>query len=422
MSLSQPLPFQLSRALLPGGERRSFLVGQNGMEDDYSSLFVVSTIRNPGLSVASQEAALNAVNVLSGFCRHHQIDLAARLQAGTYLSFLECEALSNFARQSFGAEAKRHQKIVSLGKVRRGYAYAIPAVARQTHFKRLTHIADFVEWMAKYLLTHVSTERMTRIAEMRREILRHRGSSAPSRDDFDVKPFTLRHNKILNDLIAPGSERNPFSPELQLRNLLLVELHRQTGIRRGEALSIQVRDIDHVKRQITIRRRHDASDDPRVDQPVAKTEGRTIPISVYLTELLVQYVNQRRTVPGATKHRYLFVTHKSGPTQGQPMSKAALKEVFGTLAEADERISHIRAHLLRHFFSNELAKLQQEQGGDEDSRELHKRVRNYLAGRKQHSEVDAVYTEVETKRQARTTVLALQERMAARQGQPRVEA
>ncbi|MFY9460012.1 MAG: hypothetical protein WAP57_09705, partial [Aquabacterium commune] len=151
------------------------------MEDDYSSLFVVSTIRNPGLSVASQEAALNAVNVLSGFCRHHQIDLAARLQAGTYLSFLECEALSNFARQSFGAEAKRHQKIVSLGKVRRGYAYAIPAVARQTHFKRLTHIADFVEWMAKYLLTHVSTERMTRIAEMRREILRHRGSSAPSR-------------------------------------------------------------------------------------------------------------------------------------------------------------------------------------------------------------------------------------------------
>lgn len=422
MSLSQSLPFQLAKTLLPDGERRSYLVGADGMEDDYSSLFVVSTIRNRGLSVASQEAALNAINVLSSFCRHHQIDLAGRLRAGKYLSFVECEALSNFAGQSFGTEAKQLQKVVALGKVRRGYAYSVPAVARQTHFKRLTHIADFVEWMAKYLLTHVSPERMKRIAEMREEVLRHRGSSAPSRDNFENVEFTSRHNQILNEIIAPDSERNPFRPELQLRNLLLVELMRQTGIRRGEVLGLQVRDVDHVKRQITVRRRHDAIDDPRVDQPVAKTDGRTIPISVYLTDLIVQYVSQRRKVPGATKHRYLFVTHKSGPTQGQPMTKAALLEMVGTLAEADERISHIRSHLLRHHFSNELAKFQHEQGSDAESKELHRRVRNYIAGRKQHSEVDAIYTQVETKRQARTTVLALQERMAARQAQQRGEA
>lgn len=318
MSISQPLPFKLAKALLPNGERRPYLVGRDGMEDDYCSLFVISTQRNRGLSVASQEAALNAVNVLCGFCQVNGIDLAGRLRAGRYLTSIECEALSNFARQSFGAEAKRRQKVVALGKVRRGYAYAVPSVARQTHFKRLTHIADFVEWMAKYLLTHVSPDRMLRIAEMREDVLRHRSSSAPVRDDVQDDGFTQRHNQALNVVIAPGSERNPFRPELQLRNLLLVEMLRQTGIRRGELLSLQVRDVDHVKQQITVRRRHDAIDDPRVDQPVSKTDGRTIPISVYLTELIVQYVAQRRTVPGATKHRYLFVTHKSGPTKVSP--------------------------------------------------------------------------------------------------------
>lgn len=415
MSLSQPLPFQLIRALLPDGERRSFLVGQNGMEDDYSSLFVISTIRNRGLSVSSQEAALNAINVLSAFCRFNQIDLAGRFRLGRYLTSGECELLSSFARQNFGAEAKRHQKVVALGKVRRGYTYSTPSVEGPTHAKRLTHIADFSVWMAKYLLPRVSPDRLHGIAEMREQILQHRSSKAPRKDDFEAVEFTRSHNQILNELIAPAGERNPFRAEVQLRNLLLVELLRQTGMRRGEVLSLQVRDIDHVKRQVTVRRRHDDPDDPRIDQPVAKTEGRAIPISVYLTDLLVQYVSLRRTVPGATKHRYLFVTHKSGPTQGQPMTKYALKEVFETLAASDARLAQVRSHLLRHFFSNELAKLQHEQGTDQDSKELHRRVRNFLAGRKQHSEVDAVYTTTETKRQARATALELQERMASNQ-------
>lgn len=421
MSISRPLPFHLTKALLPNGERRPFLVGQDGMEDDYCSLFVVSTLRNRGLSVASQEAALNAVNVLSGFCQVNEIDLAGRLRAGKYLTSIECEALSNFARQSFGAEAKRHQKVVALGKVRRGYAYAVPSVAPPTHFKRLTHIADFVEWMAKYLLTHLSPDRMLRIAEMREDVLRHRGIAVPARDDYDDEEFTQLHNRALNEVIELGSERNPFKAELQIRNLLLVEVLRQTGIRRGEVLSLQVRDIDHVKRQLTVRRRHDAIDDIRIDQPVSKTDGRTIPISAYLTELVVQYVAERRMVPGATKHRYLFVTHKSGPTQGQPMTKAGLREVFESLSASDENLAKVRTHLLRHFFSNELARVQHEWGSDEDNKDLHRRVRNYLAGRKQHSAVDAVYTQVETKRQARVAVLALQDRIAGRQ-QPRGEA
>lgn len=396
-----------------------YLVDDKGLDDDYSALFVTSTIRNAGLSVASQEAALGAINVLAGFCVAQQINLVSRFGAGSYLTSTETQALSDYAQQNFGSEFKKQQKVVALGKVRRGYAHLPPSVARQTHSKRLTHIASFVDWLAKYLLTHTNRERAQRITAMHDEILSRRLSAAPSRDDVDEQEFLRQDNELLNEVILPGSARNPFSDGLQLRNLLLVELLRQTGIRRGEALSLQVRDVDHIKRQITVRRRHDTKDDSRVDQPLVKTEGRVIPISPYLTDLIVQYVAVRRTVPGATKHRYLFVTHKSGLTHGQPMTKAALREVFGVIAKSDEGLSHLRPHQLRHFFSSELAHHQFEDGSDPDTKDQHRRVRNYIAGRKPHSEVDATYTKIETKRQARDVVLAVQEKLTARTSRSR---
>jgi integrase len=391
-----------------------YLINGKGLEEDYSALFAICSIRNPGLSVASQEAALNAINVLYAFCEERGIDLTARFKAGTYLTSNECRALGDFARFNFGVEYKKRRAVVQLGKVRRGYVYSMPTVERQTHFKRLTHIANFSSWLAKYLLTHTSRDRADAISQMQDEILQNRLEVGARRDDFDDVLFTLQDNDLLSEIIAPGAPRNPFATEVQLRNLLLVELLRQTGIRHGEALNLQVRDVDHVKREIRIRRRHDDKDDPRLDQPLVKTSGRAIPISVGLTDLIVQYVALRRSVPGAAKNRYLFVTHKSGPTQGQPMTKDAVKAVFNAIKGEESKLSHLTPHKLRHLFNSELARYQHQQGSDPNSKETHRRVRNYIAGRKPTSEVDALYTELETKRQAQEAMLKVQERMATK--------
>ena len=411
MSLSERLPYQLARAQHRDGERRAYLVDDRGVEDDYSALFIISTVRNAGRSVASQEAALGAINVLAGWCARMSIDLVGRFAAGGYLSDQECQSLADFAQLNFGAELKRQQRVVALGKVRRGYRYAPPTVERQTHHQRLTHIARFVTWLAKYLSTHTSRARLLEIEAMGADILRRRPVATAKRDDFDDVGFSRQDNEVLNQVIAPGSPKNPFRDELQLRNLLIVELLRQTGIRRGELLNLRVRDVDHVKRQVTILRRQDSQDDPRVDQPLVKTLGRVIPISVQLTDLIVKYVAVRRTVPGATKHRYLFVTHKAGLSQGMPLTKMALREVFTAILQTDERLAHLTPHKLRHLFNNELARHQLEEGTDPNSRESHRRVRNYVAGRQQQSEVDALYTQAETRRQAEDAVLTVQRKL-----------
>lgn len=414
MSVTGSLPFRITTTVLPDGERRVYMVDDRGLEDDHSALFVISQLRNGSLSVATEEAALTTINVLHGFCREWGIDLLERFRAGEYLATHECEALGDFTRHNFGAEFKKQQRVVALGKGRRGYVYSRKPVARETQRKRLTHIAAYVSWLGKYLLTHVSSERRKQIEAMRIDILEQKMRGGAQRDDFDAKKhFTAVHNARLNAIIAPGAPENPFEEYVQLRNLCLIEVLRQCGLRLGEALNLRVRDIDHVSRVLKVRRRHDSPDDPRVKQPNPKTLERNITISAYLTDLIIEYVAVRKNVPGAKKHQYLFVTHKAGPTQGQPISTSAVEQVFDKIASTDKKLAHLTAHKFRHFFSSELADEQQlMQGTDANSRELHRRVRNYLAGRKATSEVDALYTEHHTKREAQKIAEQLHARMA----------
>lgn len=205
---------------------------------------------------------------------------------------------------------------------------------------------------------------------------------------------------------------NPFAKSTQLRNALLICMMRLLGKRRGEVLNIQLRDIRLREQEIDIVRRADTVEDPRRLQPLVKTRQHTIPFGESLLSLISAYLKQRREVPGATKQPYLFVTHKAGPSQGQPMTIDALKEVFKKLRQSDARLSHLHPHLLRHFHSDQLAKIQQEGFGGQDA-EAHRRQRNYLSGRSPSSDLDFIYTERELSRQSRSVSLRLQQELDA---------
>jgi integrase len=232
--------------------------------------------------------------------------------------------------------------------------------------------------------------------------------------DATANTFTREDDALLRSIISPGSARNPFSPAVQVRNALLIELLRLLGKRRGEALNIRVREVDLVRRQIDIVRRADDAHDPRVNQPLVKTREHTVPIGPSVVDLVNRYLADRRAVPGATKQPYLLVTHKAGPTQGQAMTIEALKEVFRTIKKAEPQLAHLHPHLLRHFNSDETARAQLDGAGSSGAGdgERHRRQRNYLAGRAPESKVDSLYTQRETERQARAASLRTQEELA----------
>lgn len=409
MSLNAPLPYRLKTTRFESGVRRAFLVDSDGLPEPYSTLYVTMRVRNASQSVATQQGVLNAVNVLFAHTAKVGIDLIARFKAGQLLDSLECEALRRTVQANYGPEAKHHAAVVALGRGKRGYVRSVRPVAQATQYQRLSYIARYLEWLGGDLAGESGDGRAAVIAAMTENILALRPDVPRNAIDIDANAFTREDDALLRQVVMSGAPQNPFTPAVQLRNELGVDLMRLLGKRRGEVLNIRLRDIDLARRQINIVRRADDPDDPRVNQPLVKTRAHTIPIGDHLLQLINRYLVERRNVPGATKQPYLLVTHKSGPTQGQPMTIEALKEVFKAIKRAEPRLSHLHPHLLRHFNSDEIASAQLSEPPEVSGREQHRRQRNYLAGRAPESAMDAHYTQRETERQATSASLRLQE-------------
>lgn len=137
----------------------------------------------------------------------------------------------------------------------------------------------------------------------------------------------------LSDLLAvahPDSPRNPFRGHfVRERNWLIVNLLLLCGLRRGEALLLEV---DSLKREIDpdtgelvhwldVTTNFDY--DPRLTKPSMKTRQshRQIPISADLANLYDHYVDNVR-VP-SDDHPYLVTS-----SQGSPLSAESLTKLF----------------------------------------------------------------------------------------------
>jgi integrase len=414
MSITPALPYRLKTTRFESGMRRAFLVDRDGLPEPYSTLFVTMKVRNGGQSVATQQAALNAINVLFAHAVKTGIDLVDRFRRGQFLDAVECESLRRSVQTNYGPAAKRQSVVVSLGRGKRGYEKSVPPVAQDTQYQRLSYMARYLAWLGGELAGDSGDNRAAAIAVMTDNVLALRPEGRRGNgNEQKSNEFTIDDDVLLRQLTTTGLPTNPFKPAVQLRNELLVGLMRLIGKRQGEVLNIRVRDINMARRQIDIVRRADDPLDLRPNQPKVKTRTHTVPIGEHLAGLIDRYLVERRKVPGATKQPYLLVTHKSGPTQGQAMTIEALKEVFKTLKRVEPRLAHLHPHLLRHFNSDQIANAQLSEQPTANGREQHRRQRNYLAGRAPESEMDGHYTQRETERQARVVSLRLQTDLAA---------
>ena len=181
------------------------------------------------------------------------------------------------------------------------------------------------------------------------------------------------------------------------------------GIRGGELLNIRARDIDWSLNQIVLARRADEKTDPRVKQPLVKTLDRRIPMKDTLVEAIREYIAKYRSkVPNARRHDYLLITHKSGPTQGQPMSRPAYNKIINRIASAVPDLFDLRGHDLRHTWNNEFSELM-DQMDDPPSPEEREKRRSYLQGWKEGSGTAATYTKRFVREKAIEASLKLQE-------------
>lgn len=399
------------------GERYRLLVdAQSGLPIYYPNLFVTSQIRNRSQSVSAMETALGSIKHFLAYCDEDKLE--HRIRDRQYFTIEELDAIRDHCQltaDGVGSPAPtRAKRGLSLaGRARR-------RVGKSCQYSRLTTAANYFEWLVAKIhgagLTPDDRTAAVRVGDgLRKRRPRYRslnqldsGEKALSEDEAD----------LLEKVIDPLHPLNPFrDPGVAERNYLIVKLAAELGLRSGELLSIKIRDIDFNQCRLTVHRRADDRDDSRVNEPNAKTLGRSLPLGPKLIQCISMYVtNLRWKIPNAKRNEFLFVTHKAGPTQGQPISKETLKQVFKRLASVDPTLKGLHPHALRHTWNDTFSKkVDQLPAGVRPTAAEEAQMRNHLMGWKPGSGTAGTYNERHVRRKADAASLALQEKMYAKQ-------
>jgi integrase len=389
-----------SRRLLSStGERFVVLVNDRGMPLFYPTLYITVHLRGRSLAVNTIQNALSAIKAIYAWQTYYNVNIESRLSRKEVLQVHEIHSIRDFMQKSLrGVSAT---SIASIAKSASG------TVSVHSQYARMSVIADYIAFLSSQFHSS-SHQKDDRNALMIRQI-------RASRPKISNKSSVSRDEKYLDDTILdelervlkPGSANNPVREHaVQVRNALMFSILRIVGLRRGELLNLRVEDIDFMKNSLAVIRRPDSTGDVRAYQPVAKTRERVIPLIPELVDSIRYYVlTHRNKVPGAKKHGYLFVTHKSGPSQGLPLSNAGFGKFISNLKCIFKISSGIHAHSLRHHWNYTFSKLCDDKN---ISPEREEKIRSYLMGWSQTSGTAATYNRRHIKEQAVQAVLEIQ--------------
>ena len=397
--------------LCDGEHYRSLVDTTTSAPVPYANLYVTTQIRNASKSVATMEMALRSIQLLIEFCDKFDIDLKERFGSGKYLTSAEMDQLRDSSQLNLSEEQPQRR---NMPKNLLAILRPPPAtVSNHYQHQRLTHIADYLGWCARTALGRsLSHELNSAIDHMVQGIRARRPRSAPKWIAPRNRALTSEQLALLMELSRPAHPDNPFlHADVAARNELLIHLLVKLAIRRGELLGIRVRDIDFMAPNITIHRRPDEPDDPRRNQPKAKTAARMLPLASQLANRVRTYIMEyRRRIPGAEKHDYLLVVHHPGPHQGQPITLYGLDKIFARIRKSAPELQGLHPHRLRHTWNWLLSRAIDAMPPDcRPTPAVEEQIRNHHNGWLQGSDTASAYNRRHIEYQAQKASLHLQE-------------
>lgn len=400
---------RLSRTTFANGERYPILLNSVGCPEWYPTLFATVRYRNTSKAFNTAYAALSAIRQVCRWARSQDIDLADRFRKRQVLLTREIESLADFL-------TCRHVEVLAEGRVvamRRGKLegarMAAPKEAAMVSpgfaYSRLSYAAEYLQWFAFRVLEDAANEvdkpTSERIAQMAGNLRARRPAAGRKTRLKAKKAQSAEERNALMALSQPDSSDNPFSTATARRNLLIVMLLDELGIRVGELLAIKVTDIDLQAQEMVIPRRHNDPEDPRPIQPVAKTIDRRLALSDELTLIISSYIlKERRTYPAARRHPFLLVSSRGSRAgkAGHPLSRQAVWKLIFTLSgEMPDGSRRVHPHLLRH---NAVSRLYGHLSAQGASEPLMEQLLSWKFGWEEGSGTARTYIESEVERQA----------------------
>ena len=347
--------------------------------------YSIAALRNAGRAEKTIDAHLRAIALARQWARTNGFTLEERIVSGAGLNEREVESLSYTLKTQHTrarAEPPPRSNVLTFARSGKPALRRLPrkpgrTLSPQTGANRVRFVAGYLEWLARHSP-----------ADHARERLRDTVASLNARAKISARPPTdpkkglspEQHERLLA-VIVPSSPENPFKGDaVRYRNLALIACLDQSGMRRGELAGLKIRDIDFRQLTISIHRRPPDPKDPRKQRPYTKSNARTVPMKLELSDILFHYITVwRRAEPGARKHDYLFVSH-GGTSPGAPLSPRSIGKIFDSF----QRVLgfDLHPHLLRHTWNDRFSAAidRNAQFGKETTSPEEERLRNYLMG------------------------------------------
>lgn len=415
-------PYLIEWARFQSGERLPLLVRRaTGLPIEAPTYWIVATERPLNKASATLEKQLRHLMLLYLWAEWRGRTPEEVIRSPEFLTLEQLNDLDRFCRlqlQDAIAEArnvvgvsanvipirkaKRHEAVGHHARINVGHRLAVihsflehASFAHASRMEPGSAIRDIYEQNRKFVL---------RALRERSRAFRPRRSAGESREGLE-----LEAREALMAAIKQGQSGNPFEPQVQIRNELIIRLLFELGMRRGELLCLRVSDIKLAPDGglLTIVRRPQDPEDPRQPKPQVKTLGRELPLGSTLRELFLAYLAERRKLAGARKHPFLFVSS----TDGSPLSYWSMTKIFKPLRKVNGIPDDLTAHILRHDWNDRFSEMSDRASPHRTSVDATKeeRARAYAMGWS-NIETAANYTRRWTREAANRRMLELQER------------
>lgn len=412
------MPFQVRSSVAPNGERQSLVVGDDGIPAWWPNIWLLTKQRSRGKAAGTIANYAYFLVRLYNWAEARHLPLDDRMLSRDWLKEWELLALAEELKVQVNAVISRlPEKGKSSDKIERFLAPVVSEaklVKNETAATRLNIISDYLFWLGTQGVhrLHLQQRRIqqTLLDEMIGSFLDNVpicNTDENAGRSYD-RPGVLR----LLEITMPGHLENPFeSPEIQLRNHLIVMMLFSFGLRLGELAALKVKDLDFRAGELSIERRPDDPEDPRGRYaPVQKTRSRVMRLE--LSGLIQVYKNQvRNRYELALAHPYLLVSEPNG----EAISKAAIEKVFRELREKVSGLPEkLTPHYLRHAWNYEWSSICEQKGIPRAQAE---QMRKLLMGWTNSSKQGERYNHPYIREQADECSLAIQQRVLSMAGE-----
>jgi len=396
------MKYQVRLLVMSSGERLPVLCTSDGQPMMEPALYALTELRAQGRSSATIRHALEAILVLQMTLDQQQIDLNARMLGGKHLQIHEVDLIARCANQpirAFGQDSARQ-------------------LSRASAANRLHYIHQYLRWQAFGFLMQLDSHEKAYLAlrdrvEKACSALKARSPCLTIRSPRYQRQGLSDQSLAILESVVDGAQQVWQNEHAQARNQLMLRWLLELGIRRGELLGVRLCDIDFQKLEVLIARRADAKDDPRAQQPNAKTFERILPLSEELAAMTHEYVMWSRANQGLSRrHDFLFV---AGGT-GRPLSIAGASKLFASMREAGLNLPEdVTAHILRHTWNDRFSRQMERAGVTPDAEQ---KMRSVLMGWSPTSETAATYTRRYVRERASQAMKGMQGRLSVSGGKP----